>query len=88
MRSVFLFIFGIDQLWTNFYTNSTQKVIFLFEVLLVSWWLVSSLSRRSMGFGWGGGAPSYNISWWQRSPILTKPQRVSAPAGLKPTAAK
>ena len=44
--------------------------------------------RRDMGFGWGGGAPSYNISWWQRSPILPKPQRISAPAGLKSTAAK
>ena len=44
--------------------------------------------RRGMGFGWGGGAPSCNISWWRRSPILTKPQRISAPVGSKSTAAK
>jgi len=54
-------------------------------IFLVS---VSSLARRSMVIGGAGGAPSYNISWWRRGPGLTKPQRVSAPVGLKSTAAK
>ncbi len=53
-------------------------------------WFVcgSSLARRGMVGGWAGGAPSCNISWWQRGPVLTTPQRVSAPTGLKSTAAK
>ena len=54
---------------------------FLFGICVVA------CAQRHGGYG-VAGSPSCNISWWQRSPILTKSQRVSAPVGLKSTAAK